>query len=307
MNSHPGEMPLLKRSPLLRKNPMIFPGQRAVLLFAMLFLSGPSSWASIELDEFLSSNMVLQQDREVKISGTAEKRARIRLEVPSLSFREETRINRDGSWEFRLKPLKPGNPFGLSLTELVGRKTNSAVHLTNIVVGEVWIICGQSERSSLERERPDGAVRKMFELKCRYLVRSGMTRGTTKAEWKTCAAERFYIDLSRQAYYLAQVLSSQGQTGCFGIIQMAERPPLRRVGLITHSPVQEPVSNALHLEQVYYVSLLAQFTQEMLNLKRLGEAPAGLEKPAPSIFPLRFVSEERYPSLPESRYILSNQ
>ena len=102
--------------------------------------------AAVKLPALISDNMVLQQDRPVGISGTADPG-----EVVTVSIAQQDRTvtaDANGQWRVELAPLKPGGPFDMTVA---GKNT---VQVRNILVGEVWVAAGQSNMAMAVQGRP---------------------------------------------------------------------------------------------------------------------------------------------------------
>ncbi len=98
----------------------------ACLLFAAL------AHAGIKPHGLFCENAVLQQGMPVPIWGTAADGERVTVEFRDQKF-STTATN--GQWKVVLPPMPAGGPFTLKINSLT---------FTNILVGEVWVISGQS-------------------------------------------------------------------------------------------------------------------------------------------------------------------
>ncbi|WP_300724830.1 sialate O-acetylesterase [uncultured Bacteroides sp.] len=103
-----------------------------------LFLQA-GAFAKVLLPEILSDNMVLQQNTEVKLWGTAKAGAEVKV-TPSWSKQTYTvKADKDGKW--LLKVATPAASYDTySITFSDGEDTT----LQNILIGEVWFCSGQS-------------------------------------------------------------------------------------------------------------------------------------------------------------------
>ena len=104
-------------------------------LISMLLVSVCTSvWADISPDAIFTSNMVLQRDKPVPIWGKASPGEKVVVEFAGQKVSGTT--GTDGLWEVRLRPLK---------TCAEGRDLVIGPHrLENVVVGDVWLVSGQS-------------------------------------------------------------------------------------------------------------------------------------------------------------------
>ena len=110
--------------------------------FAGLAIAGVSSWidrskSAVRLDPIFTDDMVLQRDEKVRIYGSGS----IESDTVTVSFGGQTRTAtvQNGLWEVWLDPMK-ANATGQTLTI----KSKEMLALKNILVGDVWVLGGQS-------------------------------------------------------------------------------------------------------------------------------------------------------------------
>ncbi len=116
---------------------MNFRLQLTILLIAFLTIS--NLHAQLKLDRMFSDNMVLQQNQKVKIWGTADAGASVKIDASWNGIAKAT-ANDLGEWETYIKTPKAGSG-SYDLTIVSG---NNTVTLKNVVTGEVWFCSGQS-------------------------------------------------------------------------------------------------------------------------------------------------------------------
>jgi sialate O-acetylesterase len=92
--------------------------------------------ADPRLPAIIGDHMVLQRNMELPIWGWADPSERITVSIGGQ--RHEAAADRNGRWMVRLKPLRSSTP----LTMEVRGKT--AITVSDILVGEVWLCSGQS-------------------------------------------------------------------------------------------------------------------------------------------------------------------
>jgi len=110
---------------------MITPFRIATLLCATAL----SLHADVKLHGLFIDGAVLQRDCEVPIWGTGTDGERVTVKF---NDQEISTTVRDGRWLVKLKALKAGGPFTLTITAL------NTITVTNVLVGEVWLCSGQS-------------------------------------------------------------------------------------------------------------------------------------------------------------------
>lgn len=107
--------------------------------------------ANVTLPDVLGSGMVLQRDQPAPIWGKADPG-----ESVTVSFKGQklsTTADANGRWIIRLKRLKATN--GPSVLIIEGR---NKIELQDVLVGEVWLVAGQSNMQRLLSETANGAA-----------------------------------------------------------------------------------------------------------------------------------------------------
>lgn len=113
----------------------------AFALFGSLSAAPAENFA---LHKVYSDHMVLQRDREIRISGTAEPGGEV-----SIEFAGEKRTataGADGVWRALFPAMKAGGPHSMTVS---GK--NAALKLEDILIGEVWVCSGQSNMAFTTR------------------------------------------------------------------------------------------------------------------------------------------------------------
>ena len=112
---------------------------KKVLLVLSLALLSAAASARVELPNFLGDNMVLQQQAQVALWGTAAPAQKVTIS-PGWT-REKTTVKADpatGKWFARVATPAAGGPYDIVFSD--GEKLT--VH--NVLIGEVWFCSGQS-------------------------------------------------------------------------------------------------------------------------------------------------------------------
>lgn len=119
---------------------------------AVLLLVALPSDAALKVHGIFSSNMVIQRDKPIKIWGWASPG-----EMVSISFGEDAggaqSAGKDGNWSFTFDP----RPASADPIKLVVKAGDETVTYDNIVIGDVWVMNGQSNMAwplsnTLERD-----------------------------------------------------------------------------------------------------------------------------------------------------------
>lgn len=111
--------------------------QKTMLIAALLTLSG-AMFAKITLPPMFSNNMVLQQQTDAPLWGTAKPGATVTLLTSWDGQTHRTKAGADGSWKLTVPTPEAGGPYTLTFSD--GKK----LVLDNVMIGEVWICSGQS-------------------------------------------------------------------------------------------------------------------------------------------------------------------
>src|ERR1035437_4918836 len=124
---------------------------KKILILIILTLSSSAALADVHLPDVIGSSMVLQQKQIVPIWGTADPG-----ETVTVVFGGQKRsavAGADGKWRVDLGKLS-ANFMPLTMT-ISGRNT---IELKDILVGEVWLVAGQSNMQRLLRETDNGTA-----------------------------------------------------------------------------------------------------------------------------------------------------
>jgi sialate O-acetylesterase len=122
---------------------------KQILCITLLLLPATAARANIVLPDVISSAMVLQHDRRVPIWGQADPG-----EAVTVRFGNQNRTavaDKDGRWIVRLNAMRAN--ASLAVMTIEGR---NRIELKNILVGEVWLVAGQSNMQRLLSETADG-------------------------------------------------------------------------------------------------------------------------------------------------------
>jgi len=119
------------------------------LILLLLLASGITAAANVTLPDVISDTMVLQRDRAVPIWGTADPGESVTVKFGSQS--RTAVAGGDGKWTIRLSPMRASATPQTMVVE--GR---NRIELKDILVGEVWLVSGQSNMQRLLSETANG-------------------------------------------------------------------------------------------------------------------------------------------------------
>ncbi|MDT0645087.1 sialate O-acetylesterase [Zunongwangia sp. F260] len=106
--------------------------------FLLLILSSAQIFANISLPEIFSDNMVLQRNAEVKIWGWAKPGEEIKLSTSWSDEQLNTKGDRNGNWQITLSTPDVSGSQEITISGY------NEVKLKNLLLGEVWLVSGQS-------------------------------------------------------------------------------------------------------------------------------------------------------------------
>ncbi|HNU08142.1 MAG TPA: sialate O-acetylesterase, partial [Pyrinomonadaceae bacterium] len=124
---------------------------RYLAVAVIIFGAAVSGFADVTLPDVLGSSMVLQQEQKAPIWGNAEPG-----ETVVISFEKQKLTvvaGADGKWRVDLRPLKAN--FKPQPLTIEGR---NKIVLNDILIGEVWLVAGQSNMQRLLRETANGGA-----------------------------------------------------------------------------------------------------------------------------------------------------
>jgi len=115
----------------------------------VLLLSATSVRANVSLPDVISDGMVLQQKQKVPIWGNADPGEAVTVRFVGQA--KKTTASSDGKWLIKLDPLSAN---GVPATMIISGK--NTIELKDILVGEVWLVAGQSNMQRLLSETANG-------------------------------------------------------------------------------------------------------------------------------------------------------
>ncbi|MBL7813377.1 MAG: sialate O-acetylesterase [Saprospiraceae bacterium] len=96
-------------------------------------------FAHIKLPAIFGSNMVLQQQTDVPMWGTADKNASVEIITSWNNKTYTTKASDEGRWKLKISTPKAGNnSYNITISD------GKTLTLENVLIGEVWVCSGQS-------------------------------------------------------------------------------------------------------------------------------------------------------------------
>lgn len=113
--------------------------RNTLFCLALLLLSNPAAYAAeLKLASVFSDHMVLQRDMPVRVWGEAPAGAEVTVTLAGQQ--RQAVVLSNGMWELTLPPLA-ASAKPLELTVACGERT---IRVADVLVGEVWLLGGQS-------------------------------------------------------------------------------------------------------------------------------------------------------------------
>jgi sialate O-acetylesterase len=106
-----------------------------------LGLCAPVAVAEISLPNVFSDHMVLQRRQPNRVWGKASPGEKVVVTIGAQSH--EATAGADGAWQVTLEPMEAGAPV-----RLVAKGPANEVAVADVLVGEVWVVSGQSNMAS---------------------------------------------------------------------------------------------------------------------------------------------------------------
>lgn len=158
-------------------------GKKLYILLASI--AALSTYAEIKMPRIFSDDMLLQREKPVKIWGIAEPKAQVGVEFAGQ--KKSATAAADGKWEVVLDPLSAST----ELREMVVSENGKpAKTFRDILVGEVWVLAGQSNmqmsyswRWNMKRPAGNAAIR-YFENNSNIVYATPQSDVDPTAKWR---------------------------------------------------------------------------------------------------------------------------
>ena len=164
--------------------------------------------AKVSLPQMFQSGMVLQRGKQIPIWGKAEAGELVTIRFNTKQY--ATTADLDGNWRINLPKMKAGGPYTMTVGDLV---------LTNILIGDVWLLSGQSNIDvTIERvypqytqeidtyENPNGRLFRVQNETDTHGVRDDIK--PTPINWKPLNKQNAWL-FSAVGYFLGKRMQEQ--------------------------------------------------------------------------------------------------
>lgn len=181
-----------------------------IIFISVLILLSAHVKAEVKLPSFFGDNMVLQQQTNAAIWGTAaiNKTVKVTTSWDKKSYAAQSDAN--GNWKLKVKTPAAGGPFSIKISD------GKELELKNVLIGEVWICSGQSNMQmtmSGYRNQPvlgaNEAIATSKNKNIRLFTverdKSLKTLPDFKGDWLECEPGNV-VDFSAAAYFFGRMV-----------------------------------------------------------------------------------------------------
>lgn len=108
------------------------------LLVAFLFVFSSNLKAEVKLPAIFGSGMVLQQQSNAALWGTADPNSKVEIRTSWNNKKYEAQTDANGKWQAKVYTAEAGGPFSITISDGI------EITLDDVLIGEVWVCSGQS-------------------------------------------------------------------------------------------------------------------------------------------------------------------
>jgi len=139
----------MKGNPIMK---LTLCSSRSTILLICVAVFSTEAQAELRVPHIFGDNMVLQREKPITVWGWADAGKQVAVEFAGQ--RKDCLAGQDGRWRIALDPL----PACAQAAELTIRSAGSSVVFRNVLVGDVWLLGGQSNMEQALRNIRDGDV-----------------------------------------------------------------------------------------------------------------------------------------------------
>lgn len=111
---------------------------KKILILGAIIAAASTASAKVTLPRIFSNGMVMQQQTEANLWGTAKANATVKITTSWNKKTITTKTDNDGKWKVSITTPSAGGPYSITFND--GEKTV----VNDILMGELWICSGQS-------------------------------------------------------------------------------------------------------------------------------------------------------------------
>ena len=106
---------------------------KKILSLCVILFFAICAEAKVSMPQLFQSGMILQRGKQIPVWGKAEAGELVTIRFNKKQY--ATTADLDGNWRINLPKMKAGGPYTMTVGDIV---------LTNILIGDVWLLSGQS-------------------------------------------------------------------------------------------------------------------------------------------------------------------
>lgn len=182
----------------------------SILLFTVLFCITNICQAEIKLPSIFGDHMVLQQQTDAAIWGTALPNKTVEVMTSWNNKTYSTKSDNKGYWKLKVQTPEAGGPFTMTLSD------GDILELKHVLIGEVWVCSGQSNMfmtlKGLKNQPVLGANKTIATSRNKNIRLFTVKRNPSyeklndvTGEWLECNPENV-SDFSATAYYFGKMI-----------------------------------------------------------------------------------------------------
>lgn len=175
-----------------------------LLLTCSLVLFVVSGWSNITLPSLVSSDMVLQQNTEIRLWGWGEPLEEVEIVTSWNGEVVKTVTDSHANWSVQVMTPEAGGPYEIKISGY------NQILLENVLIGEVWICSGQSNMQwplsgGINRGEEEIASADLPDIRLFQVVRRSARAEQIdlQGQWQVCQPETAK-DFSAIGYYFAK-------------------------------------------------------------------------------------------------------
>lgn len=153
--------------------------QKLLILFSLYFLSQAPALANVSLPGVFGDNMVLQREASVNIWGWAKPGEEIEISSTWSDEIYTTKADKNARWSLEIQTNAKKGPQQLTITGY------NQVNLKNLLLGELWLISGQSNMewsASAGINNAEAAIRNSTNENIRFFTVTHRTAETPQID-----------------------------------------------------------------------------------------------------------------------------
>jgi sialate O-acetylesterase len=173
-----------------------------------LLISSRLLYANLVLPNVFGNNMVLQQKTQVKVWGWGKPGEPVNLNGNWDEQIYKTTVKNDGKWSLEVTTPAFGGPY-----EIIINGYNK-INLTNVLIGEVWLVSGQSNmewsaNSGIDNANTEIAKANFPDIRFLNVNHNSaeFPQQNIEANWQNCTPETMK-NFSAIGYFFAQKLNT---------------------------------------------------------------------------------------------------